>query len=279
MKFNEKSHIIASLYNSSQNYQLMRILVKAVIKLKVKFKNSRELFEIVKKPIIKYGKTKGSDAKIIAYYKKLGKPVPTYTAESNIESISYQWECIKTHVPKTKVKKLLDFGGNVGDKAHALGEIFNITEKDTYVVDIDEWEGRKWKPRKDITFIHYDNMKKLPKKSIDLIMAAYVLHHISPNEYPKIAKTFDCALSRKGYIILKEHDASVISDELLDLIHLLFDVVISQTMTYKHFCKTYDANYFPIKYWIGVLSKYFVPFRIPKWNKYEGSKVVIFMRK
>ena len=167
---------------------------------------------------------------------------------------------LKNHID-IKVNALLDYGGNVGDTAYEYGKILGLTKNNIYVVDIDEWAGEKWIPRADITFVHYNNMDKIPSNSIDLITIHHVLHHIKPNEFKKIIEMYNRVLTNDGIIVLYEHNSKM--DDfatMIDLEHLLFDVVVSKKISYNNFIKTFYARYYTIKQWKHIFNKYFVDY-------------------
>jgi ubiquinone/menaquinone biosynthesis C-methylase UbiE len=256
--FGLNTNIIVKLYHTNQK-QLLRIIVRAIRKSNIKYNNYAELYDIAKTPIIKYMNDKTSDAKIIDTYRNLiTKKINLYSEKPNQKKSIRTWDIISKYIPHDlKIKKILDFGGNVGDNAHCIGQILKLVKKNIYVMDVTEWEGIKWTPRKDITFVHYDEMDKLPSDSIDYIFAGHVLHHINKTEHIKIIKMFNRVLTKKGIIVISEHNVTVISHELVDLIHMLFDVVIAKQQTYKKFCSNYKANYFPKLYWINLFKPYF----------------------
>ena len=130
-----------------------------------------------------------------------------------------------------------------------------------FVVDIDEWSGEKWTPRSDITFVHYDNMAELPDNAIDMITIQHAMHHIDPKEFPKIIGTFNRVLTKDGFIVLYEHNSRMDDfSTLIDLEHLLFDVVASKKTTYDEFVKSFYARYFAIAEWKKIFSKYFTDY-------------------
>ena len=183
--------------------------------------------------------------------------INAYNEDYNVKRAQRKWDFLKNNI-STKIKKILDFGGNVGDTARTYGDILGLDKKSVYVVDIDEWSGEKWKPRADITFVHYNNMDKIPSNSIDLITIFHVLHHINPNDYPNIIDTFNRILSKDGVIILYEHNSYHEPFSLLiDLEHMLYDVVTSKKMTYEEFVLDFYAEYLKLEQWQNIFSKHF----------------------
>jgi SAM-dependent methyltransferase len=280
-KFGEHTNIIRDLYKSKRSNDLIKLLVKVFVKTSVKFNGIKDLIKLLKLPIIKYMHTPDSDVKIINYYLNLVKtPVNLYDKSHNKKRAIRVWESVKKQIPPNlKIKRILDFGGNVGDQAHVIGDILKLKKKDVLVVDINEWEGNKWTPRKDITFIHYDKMQKIKSNSVDFIQARHVLHHIKPEEHSKIINNFARILTTDGIIIIGEHDMENTVVNIVDLIHLLFDVVVSQSSTYIKFVNSYYASYHTKTYWINLLSKEFDLYHKTDYKVADATITLYFKKK
>ena len=105
--------------------------------------------------------------------------------------------------------------------------------------------------------IHYNNMEKLPSGKIDMITIQHAMHHIPPKDYPHIVETFNRVLSKNGFIVLYEHNSRMGDfSTLIDLEHLLFDVVASKKMSYGEFVDTFYARYFTINEWKKIFSPF-----------------------
>jgi SAM-dependent methyltransferase len=269
--FGKHTNIIRDLYKSKRRNNLIKLLIKVFIKTSVKFNGIKDLIKLLKLPIIKYMNTPDSDVKIINYYLNLVKtPVNLYDKSHNKKRAIRVWE---------RIKRILDFGGNVGDQAHVIGDILKLKKKDVLVVDINEWEGNKWTPRKDITFIHYDKMQKIKSNSVDFIQARHVLHHVKPEEHSKIIKNFARILTTDGIIIIGEHDMENSVVNIVDLLHLLFAVVVSQSTTYIKFVNSYYASYHTKTYWINLLSKEFDLYKKTDYNVPDATITLYFKKK
>jgi SAM-dependent methyltransferase len=279
--FGEHTNIIRDLYNSKRRDNLIKLLIKVFIKTPIKFNGIKDLKRILKFPIIKYMNATDSDIKIIHEYINLVKtPINLYDESHNKKRAIRVWENIKKNIsPNLKIKRILDFGGNVGDQARVLGDALKLKKKDVLVVDIDEWEGNKWVPRKDVTFIHYDKMGKIKSNSVDFIQARHVLHHINPVEHINIIKNFSRILTDDGIIIIGEHDMENSLVDIVDLIHLLFDVVVSQSTTYIKFIDSYYASYHTKTYWINLLSKNFTLYNETDYKVPDATITLYFKKK
>ena len=155
-----------------------------------------------------------------------------------------------------ETKSFLDFGGGSCDIAYYIGSFLNLDKDNIYCVDVDEWSGFEWEKqrRKDVTFM--TSMKTIPDNSIDLILASYVLHHLTDKEIKDTLENFYRILSKNGSIILIEHDSSNKNfNYLLDLQHMLYDTVISQNITYSKFKKTHYSNYKSLSKWNKIFTE------------------------
>ena len=188
---------------------------------------------------------KSNDSKLVKHLQKLNKKEYIgYSEESDKYRAFGKWKNIKYNIPKN-TKSILDFGGNVGNVAYVLGhEILKLPKERIICVDIDEWAGKNWKPRDDITWIHTDNLEKIPTNSVDVITCFHVLHHIPNNLYKNILSNLYRILSKNGVIVLYEHDG--ISKEwsyIIELEHMLYDVVLEKKISYAKFIKTHYSKY------------------------------------
>jgi hypothetical protein len=244
-----------------------------VIKL---FTKTLQFTKISEGDIIKVLKETKSDKQIIEKLAKLNdEHQEPYSEEINIKRGFGKWRIIKPVVKQRglSIKGVLDYGGNVGDIAYAVGKkALHLNKKQIFVIDIDEFAGIKWTARKDITFIHFDNIDKMPKNSVDLIMANHTLHHIDSEYYEQIIDVFDKALSKNGIIVLYEHDCSHKNMKpIIDLEHCLYDTVVSKKMSYGEFTKTFYAKYLSIKKWEKIFSKHFKSFKLVEKRNIDNS--------
>jgi hypothetical protein len=280
-KFGKNSNIIRNLYNSKNRGNLIKLLVKTLSKTDIKYNKIPDLINIIKLPIIKYIHESNSDSKIINSYVNLIKNVvKLYDNSHNKKRAQRLWVDVEKRIPyNLQIKRILDFGGNIGNQAYAIGNILKLKKSQILVVDIDEWEGQKWIPRKDITFIHYDKMKTIKSNSVDFINARHVLHHINPAEHTHIINHFNRILTKNGFIVVSEHGMENTTDSMIDLLHLLFGVVVSQVSDYKKFCKSYYAQYYPKKYWINLFKNKFKLYDSTDYKVVDSTVTLYFNKK
>lgn len=202
-------------------------------------------------------------------------PQEPYSEEVNIRRGFSRWKTLRPVVQRRKLRinGLLDYGGNVGDIAHAVGsKALGLKKEQIYVIDIDDFAGIEWKARDDITFVHFNDIEKMPANSVDVIMANHTLHHIDAKHYPKIIEMFNKALTKNGIIMLYEHDCSHRNmPELIDLEHCIYDTIVSKKMTYDKFAKTFYAKYLSIAKWEKVFAKHFKPFDLVEKRNIDNS--------
>lgn len=218
---------------------------------------------IKREDIQKLMETKKNDASIFDELVKMNNsPIELYTEEYDTKRTFRKWQFMRNNLT-THIKSLLDMGGNVGNTASVLGHrILKIPKSKIYVVDIENWEGKKWIPRDDITFVDYYKMDTIPDNSIDLITIFHTLHHIPTSEYDNILEQFNRILTKDGCIVLYEHNCSENNwAGIIDIEHALYDVVVSKKKSYKDYIKTYYAKYLSINKWENLFKKY-------KFNKY-----------
>ncbi len=267
------------LKNNYMNKRLLKLFIKILWNA-----------NIDKNIIINVIQEASSDKFIINKFREIVKnktgPINTYNEKYNIKRAEFKWSFIKPHIYNIKINSILDFGGNIGDTAYTIGKQLNLSKNNINVVDIDEWAGLKWEPRKDITFTHYNKLSNIKDKSIDLITIFHSLHHIKENEYNYILDNFNRILSDKGVIVLYEHNNNSSSNSndianLIDLEHCLYDVVLSQKLTYEQFVDTkhFYAKYLQMNKWENIFSKYFKKYYYYEMHNIDNSFFMFFRRK
>jgi ubiquinone/menaquinone biosynthesis C-methylase UbiE len=174
-----------------------------------------------------------------------------------------------------EIDSLLDFGGGSCDISYYLGYLFKANN--IYCVDIDQWLDVNFNRNKNVIFMN--DTKKIKDKSINFILASYVLHHINDNEIKKIIDEFKRILTKDGLIILIEHDSPDKNfNKLLDIQHILYDTVISQISDYDTFIKNFYSNYKRRKDWDKLFSD-FIIIKSIKFKKYDRSYICIYKNK
>ena len=262
------------LKNNSMNIKLLKLFIKILKNGNI---NQESIINIFKESL----KQKLSDETIINKFRSMVKyPINTYNENYNMKRAAFKWSFIKKNI-NININSIMDFGGNVGDTAYYIGKQLGLSKDKINVVDINEWAGLKWEPRNDITFTHYNKLSNIKDKSIDLITIFHSLHHIKESEYDYIMNNLNRILSNKGIIVLYEHNNNNYNiAKLIDLEHCLYDVVLSQKLTYKQFIDTtyFYAKYLQINQWENVFSKYFKKYYYYEMHNLDNS-FFMFLRK
>lgn len=211
------------------------------------------------------------------YYMKLknkfNKPFNFYSSEINYKRAYSRWNSFNKYI-KNKINSYIDFGGGNGDMAYIIGrQILKLDKSNVFVIDKESFVSTKWKPRDDITF--YENIDNVDK-SVDLITAFHVLHHIENVEL-YIDKIIN-KLNKNGYLILYEHN---VTDKLLfnlvDIQHQIYSIVFGN-ISYQNYFKESYSNYRSIEQWIKLFRKLKL-IKIINFHKYDQTNCLIFTKK
>jgi 2-polyprenyl-3-methyl-5-hydroxy-6-metoxy-1,4-benzoquinol methylase len=211
------------------------------------------------------------------YYMKLknkfNKPFNFYSSEINYKRAYSRWNSFNKYI-KNKINSYIDFGGGNGDMSYIIGrQILKLDKSNVFVIDKESFVSTKWKPRNDITF--YENIDNIDK-SVDLITAFHVLHHIENVEI-YIDKIIN-KLNKNGYLILYEHN---VTDRLLfnlvDIQHQIYGIVFGN-VSYENYFKESFSNYRNIQQWIK-LFKNLKLIKIINFDKYDQTNCLIFTKK
>lgn len=178
-------------------------------------------------------------------------------------------DSIRANTKNVKINSVLDFGGGNGKILKSIGKILNINKENLYLCDIDEWAGQEWvkNREKNVKFIPSNKLSDTNIK-VDLIIASHTLHHIKDNELKDIAKSFNKILNKDGIIVLKEHDIdNNIKRKLVELKHIVYDVIIDLKYTYKQQIKEEISNYKSMNEWNNMFSN----FKLLRYERHNKS--------
>lgn len=268
-----KPNSIVELYKSDKWRDKLLNMFKILNTVNI---NNNDILNILNK-----SNSKTTNAKIFGDILKLNyESKKMYDEKSDFKRAQGKWNIMKGHLTK-RIGSMLDFGGNVGNTAFILGrKIFRLPKDKVFVVDINEWEGEKWEPRNDITFVHFDKMGEIPSNSMDLITCFHTLHHIPQKDYFVILQEFNRILTRDGVIVLYEHNCA---DKewayLIDLEHAIYDVLVSRKLSYSKFIKNYYSQFLSMKKWDELFKKNnFTPYHSKDMNNKDNSFYVFFKK-
>jgi predicted RNA methylase len=205
--------------------------------------------------------------------KEYGLMKSLYTEESDEKRSNKLYSYVKDYID-INVKSFLDFGGASCNIAYFLGNL--LEAKDIYCVDINDWMNINFKRRKDVIFMN--NMKDIKNKSIDVILVSHTLHHIEDKEIKLIIKEFDRILSDKGILILKEHDSpNKEFSNKLDIQHMIYDTVLTQSTNYDNFKDKFYSNYKSINEWDKLFNKFYI-LKLIKTKNYDNTYICIYRK-
>jgi ubiquinone/menaquinone biosynthesis C-methylase UbiE len=151
----------------------------------------------------------------------------------------------------TKVSSILDIGGGNGEIGYAFANHFGIDARQLYITDVKDNRAAIYKSKTSFELLK-DSEIHLPSESIDLILVFQVLHHV--HELFKLLSEARQVLKNDGYLLLREHDCQTLKTaQLIDIEHMMYDLVVDGTMSYDQMIKSYYAIYRPHQSWENLL--------------------------
>lgn len=248
---------INELYHSKYKYELIKMFESLL---------GKSHLDILNKKLTDY-----------EYYDKLkskfSKSFNFYSSEINYKRAYSKWNIFNKYI-KSKINSYIDFGGGNGDMAFIIGrQILKLEKNDIFVIDKESFVSTKWIPRDDITF--YNDIDDV-NKTVDLITAFHVLHHIENVELyiEKIIKK----LNKNGYLILFEHNiTNRLLFNLVDIQHQIYGIVFGN-VNYENYFKESYSNYRSSQQWIN-LFKNLKLINIINLHKYDQTNCLIFIKK
>lgn len=178
-------------------------------------------------------------------------------------------DSLKRNVKGKEYNSILDFGGGNGKMLVNIGNILKIKQENMYLSDIDKWAGLNWTEtrEKNIKYIPSEKLSETNIK-VDLIIVSHTIHHINDEIIKERLKTFEKILNKDGIIVLKEHDIdNPIKRKLVELKHIIYDVIIDFKFTYKQQIKEEISNYKSIFEW----NKFFSKFKFIRYERNNKS--------
>lgn len=165
-------------------------------------------------------------------------------------TISNRLQSMKTKIRKINKKYTpkvyLDFGAGDGYYTKQVMSLYNIENKNVYVVDKVEYPSIK---NMNVNFIQskHDDFKlsSIQDNSVDLITVFMVLHHIDSNYHIKVIQELHRIMKPDGILILREHNSPNINDkehkpfkQIIDIVHDVYDYIIEPELLWD------DKNYY-----------------------------------
>jgi ubiquinone/menaquinone biosynthesis C-methylase UbiE len=170
-------------------------------------------------------------------------------------TISNRLQKIKTNVKKINKKYTpkvyLDFGAGDGYHTRQVMSLYNIENKDVYVVDKVEYPSIK---NMNVNFIQSTNedfkLTSLENNSVDLVSVFMVLHHIDEKYHRDVIQELNRVLKPGGMLILREHNTPNVNDkehktfkQTIDIVHDVYDYIIEPELLWndKHYYAEYKS--------------------------------------
>jgi SAM-dependent methyltransferase len=255
----ESQYKIYEIFKSVQQYKTNEYVTRLQSVIKSHFypdktagnKFIKYLIKTLNKAII--GKYLISDLELC---KKLKKYMSTNNTIMHTERGSNIAKNILKHIPDVKIESYLDFDCFDCEITNNIKDLLKLNKEQTHGVDIKEY-GTKCN---SITF------KQIPKfeigvepialpysdNSFDLVTCLMVLHHIPSIHLKFLIHEFNRILRPGGYIILKEHNVAnrdVILQYVIDVQHMLFDLVWEQNSENMSWEQNTPINYLSVSKW------------------------------
>lgn len=178
---------------------------------------------------------------------------------------------------RIRINSFMDFGGTNCHTAYRMGNYLQLSQNNVYCVDLDEWSGMKWKRKKGVKFIPTSELSTIPDNSINCIHASHTLHHASDVEIKEYIANFYRIIPPGGIFVLYEHDCpSKYFGNLLDITHVLFDVVLTQITTFEEFNKNWISNYKSKKQWDNLFKGKFRQLKVLKKPSVNNNYYCIY---
>lgn len=168
------------------------------------------------------------------------------------------YNILKYYNKTDNLNKILDFGGGNGNILYEFSKLLNISHKNIYLCDNDEWNGQLWMKNREnkINYIHPSKLKEINIK-FDMIIVSHTLHHIKDNIINDIINTFYNILNKNGIILLVEHNiTNNMQKMIVDLKHYIFDLIILQNKKPSIYYKKYYSNYKTYLQWNNLFGKF-----------------------
>ena len=190
---------------------------------------------------------------------KNGKDEENTNTKNEEIKISTRLQKIKTNIKKINKKYTpkvyIDFGAGDGYHTKQMMSLYNIDNKNVYVVDKLEYPSIK---NMNVNFIQSTDkdfkLTSLENDSVDLISVFMVLHHIDGKYHKDVVQELQRVLKPGGMLILREHNSPNVNDkehktfkQTIDIVHDVYDYIIEPELLWDD--KNYYAEYKSMLEW------------------------------
>jgi ubiquinone/menaquinone biosynthesis C-methylase UbiE len=226
------------VYAYKQNPARIRSLINKITEMDLTEQQVKQLFKNVDEDltILLSIPTRGTKHEVKAEYKLAG-------LERMFKQFNLDVNAILFPAPKTAY---LDFGGGVGDLAHAYLELAKARRKkaDAYVVDIANWATKKHEGKYSDVHYSWVDTKVIPfgDGMFDFVTMIQVLHHIDD---PMFAlQELYRVMKDDAYMFIREHDCQSLEDHVvINMEHMIYDVTIAGSQEAYYNYRAYYFSY------------------------------------
>jgi hypothetical protein len=167
-------------------------------------------------------------------------------------------ECIPENM-KSNIKTVLDYGCAEGAITSHLCRFLQVSPEKCFGADVRTLES------KGFTFIHIPQetieipplnsiLPQLADRSIDLITAAMVFHHVK--HVHATIRELRRVISDEGLLVMREHDCTTPYEAtFLDITHGLYSLVLSDPIEWPTFLDEYQAWYRSREQWNNIMKE------------------------
>lgn len=180
------------------------------------------------------------------------KQIAEHTDATNNQRVRNRINDINMLMPN-RIKnsfKYLDIGCGDGVLTNGVKDYFKLSPDNVYGIDIQQWSGKTNSCNtKHMDYINEQTLE-LPYTDnfFDFITSFQVLHHVK--NVHKLINEIKRVLKPNGFLLIREHDLTNITKELIDFEHLIYLCVEEKEIRFDK----YYSNYRTKKEWHDMIN-------------------------
>ena len=199
----------------------------------------------------------------ILYINNLIKPSNKFISNKNNIWISNQLINILTKFNYTSDINIVDIGGGEGNIIKYISKIYNIPNKNLYIVEQqNDWsEKYNYNNINDINYIFWDNNYiNIESNTVDIILIMVSLHHMLDTTIDNLMQNINRILKHNGLVIIKEHNCITTDDKfIINWEHHLYHILMSKDLNEentKQYINHSIFNYKSMEEYNNIFTKY-----------------------
>ena len=199
----------------------------------------------------------------ILYIDNLIKPSNKFISNKNNIWISNQLINILTKFNYTSDINIVDIGGGEGNIIKYISKIYNIPNKNLYIVEQqNDWsEKYNYNNINDINYIFWDNNYiNIESNTVDIILIMVSLHHMLDTTIDNLMQNINRILKHNGLVIIKEHNCITTDDKfIINWEHHLYHILMSKDLNEentKQYINHSIFNYKSMEEYNNIFTKY-----------------------